>query len=236
MKKLLLIAVVVVGTSALVLAGRGGGFGRQGLANGPGWMHSGPGGGFGRQGFANGPGWMHSGSGGRGQFGPLCGWQDDGTPPQMLGILDLTDEQKESVKTLVEESRAKLHADIEAVLTPEQVEKLQQLRESTPWGPDGPGRGYLGVGPRGPFGGSGGTPPVLEALDLTEEQKVAIEAIREQARIDAEAAETWQARQEIMQAAHEEVKSVLTNEQIEKLEQVYPRTPWGRGGPGRGRW
>jgi len=71
---------------------------------------------------------------------------------------------------------------------------------------------------------------------LTEEQKVAIEAIREQARIDAEAAETWQARQEIMQAAHEEVKSVLTNEQIEKLEQVYPRTPWGRGGPGRGRW
>jgi len=216
MKKLLLIAVVVAGTSALVLAGRGGGFGRQG--------------------FANGPGWRHSGFGGRGQFGPLCNWQDSESPVMRLGMLDLTDEQKESVKTLVEESRAKLHADIEAVLTDEQVEKLQQLRESTPWGPGGPGRGYLGVGPRGPFGGPGGTPPALEALDLTEEQKAAIEAIREQARTDAGAAETWQARQEIMQAAHEDILSVLTDEQIEKLEQSCPRTPWGRGGPGRGRW
>jgi len=68
MRKLLLIAVVVVGTSALVLAGRAGGFGRQGYANGPGWMHPGP--------------------GGRGQFGPMFNWQDDTTPPLMLGLLD----------------------------------------------------------------------------------------------------------------------------------------------------
>ena len=303
MKKLLLIAVVVAGTSALVLAGRGGGFGRQGFAGGPGWMHSGPGG-FGQRGFANGPGWMHQGPGGRGQFGPLCDWQDDGTPPLMLGILDLTDEQKESVKTLVEESRAKLHADIEAVLTTEQIgklrqlrddgatrgfaaldlteeqqtaiaeireqaradaeaaetpqarreimqaahdgimavltdeqiEKLEQLRPETPWGPGGPGRGYQGIGPRGPFGGPDGTPPVFEVLDLTEEQKTAIDEIREQARTDAEAAETREVRREIMQTAHEEILALLTDEQVEKLEQSHPRTPWGRGGPGRGRW
>jgi len=235
MKKLLLMAVVVVGTSALVLAGRGGGFGRQGLADGTGWMHSGPGG-FGRRGFANGPGWMRPGPGSRGQFGPLCDWQDDGTPPLMLGILDLTDEQKESVTKLVEESRAKLHADIEAVLTVEQIEKLEQLRESTPWGPGRAGRGYLGIGQRGPFGGPDGTPPVFEALDLTEEQKTAIDEIREQARTDAEAAETRQARREIMQTAHEEILALLTDEQIEKLEQSCPRAPWGRGGPGRGRW
>ena len=131
MKKLLFTAVVVAGTSALVLAGRGGGFGRQGFAGGQGPMHSGPGG-FGQRGFANGPGRMHQGPGGRGQFGPLCDWRTDETPPLMLGMLDLTDEQKETITTIVEESRAKLRADIEAVLTVEQVEELQQLRESEP--------------------------------------------------------------------------------------------------------
>jgi len=231
MKKLLLMTVVIAGTSALVLAGRAGGFGRRGYANGPGWMHPGPGG-FGRHGFANGPGWIHSGFGGMGQFGPLCNWQDDKTPPLMLGMLDLTDEQKETIAKLVEDSRAKLHADIEAVLTAEQKDELEQLRESTPWGP---GRGYLGIGPRGPFAGPDGIPPVLEALNLTEEQQAAIAEIRENARADAEAAETKQARREIMQAAHEEVLSVLTDEQVEQLEQLCPWAPWGRGWPGRDR-
>jgi len=235
MKKLLFTAVVIAGTSALVLAGRGGGFGRQGLANGPGWMHSGPGG-FGRQGFANGPGWRHPGFGGRGQFGPLCNLQDDETQPLMLGILDLTDEQKEVVTKLVDESRAKLHADIEAVLTEEQIEALEQLQSRDPWGRGGPGRGYPGIGPRGRFGGPEGIPPGLEILDLTEEQKAAIEAIREKARTDAAEAETREARREIMQATHEEIIALLTEEQIEALEQLQPGAPWGRGGPGRGRW
>jgi len=105
MKKLLLIAVVVVGTSALVLAGRGGGFGQRGFAGGPGGRHQGPGG-FGQQGFANGPGWMGAGPGC--QFGPRCNWQTDETPPLMLGMLDLTDEQRETITTIVEESRVKL--------------------------------------------------------------------------------------------------------------------------------
>ncbi len=61
MKKLLLIAVVVAGASALVFAGRAGGFGQRGFANGPGWMHPGPGG-FGQRGFANGPGWIAPGT------------------------------------------------------------------------------------------------------------------------------------------------------------------------------
>lgn len=235
MKKLLLIAVVVAGTSALVLAGRGGGFGRQGFAGGPGPMHSGPGG-FGQRGFANGPGWMHQDSGGRGQFGPLCDWRTEETPPLMLGMLDLTGEQKETITSIVEESRAKLQADIEAVLTAEQVEQLQQLRENAPWGPGGSGRGYTGIGPRGPFGEPGGIPSAFEVLDLTEDQKTSIEAIRETARTDAEAAETRQARRDIMQAAHDEILAVLTEEQIETLEQSCPRTPRGRGGQGRGRW
>jgi Spy/CpxP family protein refolding chaperone len=208
MRKLLLTAVVVVGTSAVVLAGWGGGFARQG--------------------FARGPGWMHPGFGGRGQFGPLLNWQDDATPPLMLGMLDLTDEQKEVIAQLVEDSKAKLHADIEAVLTDEQLEKAEQLRESLPWGP---GRGYPGIGPRGLLAGADGIPPVLEALDLTEEQKTAIEQIRDKARADAATAETWQARREIMQAAHDEIMAVLTDEQIEQLEQLRASAAWG---PGRG--
>ena len=206
MKKLLFIAVVVVGTSALVLAGRAGGFGQRGFANGPGWNHPGAEG-FGQQGFAKGPGLMCQGPGGRGQFGPLGNLQDAGAPTTMFGVLNLTDEQKDVIAKLVEESRKKLHADIEAVLTPGQVEKLEKLRD------DGAARGFA-------------------ALDLTEEQQTAIAKIRENARVEAQTAETREARREIMQAAHEEVLSVLTDEQIDKLEQLRPGTPWG---PGRGR-
>lgn len=225
MRKLLLIAGVIVGTSALVLAGRAGDFGRYGYGNGPGWMHPGPGG-FCPHGFAYGPGWRHRGFGGMRLYGPLCYWRDNETPPLMLGMLDLTDEQKEAIAKLVEDYRAKLHADIEAVLTDEQKEQLEQLRESTPWGP---GRGYLGIGPRGPFAGADGLPPALEALDLTEEQETLIAEIREKARTDAAAAETREARREIMQAAHDEILSVLTDEQIEQLEQWRPWAPWDRG-------
>ena len=189
MRKLLFIVVVVVGASALVLAGRAGGFGQHDLANGPGWKHPEP--------------------GGRRPFGPRGHLQDAGAPPMMLGELDLTDEQKEVITKLVEESREKLHADIKAVLTPEQVEKLQKLREDE-------------------------VAHAFAALDLTEEQQAAIAEIRENAKIDAEAAETREARREIMQTAHEKILSILTDEQIEKLEQFHARKPSRRGGPGKG--
>ncbi len=129
----------------------------------------------------------------------------------MLGELDLTDEQKEAITALVEESREKLRADIKAVLTPEQVEKLQKLREDD-------------------------AAHKFAALDLTEEQQAVIAEIRENARTEAEAVETREARHEIMQAAHEEVLTVLTDEQIEKLEQLREERPRGRGGHGPGRW
>ena len=210
MKKLLFIVVVVVGVSAIVLAGRGGGFGRHGFANGPGFMQPGLDG-FGQRGFADGPGPMRPGPGGRGQYGPLYNWQDDTIPPLMFGMLDLTEEQKETITNLVEQSRAKLHADIEAVLTEEQLAKLQQLRDENE---------------NRPFAG----------LDLTAEQKTAIAEIREKARAEAEAAETREARRDIMQAAHDEILSVLTDEQIDELEQLCPRMPLERRGPGRGGW
>jgi len=169
-----------------------------------------------------------------------------------LESLDLTKEQKTSIEAIREKARTDAeaaetwqarreimqaaHDEIMAVLTDEQVEELEQLRPGTPWGPGRPGRGHPGIGPKGPFGGPDDTPPVFEVLDLTEEQKTAIDEIREQARTDAEAAETREIRRDIMQAAHDEILAVLTDEQIEALEQSCPRTPWGRGGPGRGRW
>ena len=80
------------------------------------------------------------------------------------------------------------------------------------WGPSGPGAG-------------------LEALDLTEEQQAAIEQIRAEAREAVQAAETRQARREIMQAAHEEILAVLTAEQLEQLEQTRAQTRENRVGP-----
>ncbi len=189
MKKLLFIAAVVVGVSALVLAGRAGGFGQRG--------------------FAKGPEWGHPGQSGREHFGPQSGLRHAGGPPMLLGMLDLTEEQKDVIAVLVEDSRKKLHADIEAVLTDEQLEKLQQLHDDSANRP-------------------------FEVLDLTDEQQAAIAEIRETARADAEAAETRETRHEIMQAAREEILSVLTEEQIEKLEQLRSRKPWGQGGPGKG--
>lgn len=302
MKKLLFITAIVLGVSALVLAGRSGGFGQRSNVGGPGWGQGGPGG-FGRQDFGKGPHRGHPGPGGMRHFGPPKGMRQDDGPQRMLGKLDLTDEQKELIQEIVEESRKKLKADIEAVLTDEQLEKLEQLRddqakrpfdaldlteeqqaaiaeirekakadveaaetreakqeimqaaheevlsvlteeqkekleqlrEERPHGRGGPGKGRIGVDPRGPGGGPDGPPPLFEELDLTEEQKTAINDIHEQARADVEAAETREARQEIMQAAHDEVLSVLTDEQIEKLEQLREERPRGRGGRGPGR-
>jgi Spy/CpxP family protein refolding chaperone len=165
--------------------------------------------------------------------------------------LDLTEEQQAAITEIREQARVDVeaaetrdarheiiqaaHEEVLSVLTEEQIEKLEQLREERPYGRGGPGKGNIRIGPGRPVGGSDDLRPVFEELDLTEEQKTAIKEIHEQARADAESAETRQARQEIMQAAHEEVLSVLTDEQIEKLEQLREDRPRGRGGrrPGR---
>jgi Spy/CpxP family protein refolding chaperone len=164
----------------------------------------------------------------------MSNWQDGETPRLMLGLLNLTDEQKETITKLVEESRAKLQADIKAVLTDEQIEKLEQLRENAPGGMGSPPSADFSTGPRGPFAGPDGIPPALEALNLTDEQKTAIKEIRDKAKNDAEAAETRQARQEIMQAAHDDIMGLLTDEQIEEMEQLRANTMRGPGRPGRG--
>jgi len=76
-----------------------------------------------------------------------------------------------------------------------------------------------GIGPREPFARND---------DLTEEQETLIAGIRDKA-ITAAAAETREARRKIIHAARDEILSVLTDEQKERLEQWRPWKLWGRG-------
>jgi Spy/CpxP family protein refolding chaperone len=162
----------------------------------------------------------------------------------LCGALDLTEEQQAAIEDIradaveaaqdaeTPEARREImqaaHEEILAVLTAEQLEKLEQLRAKVwhgkggPWGPRG-GREYMAW--------------LFGALDLTEEQQAAIEQIREDAIEAAQAAETPEAKRQIMQAAHEEILAVLTAEQLEKLEQLRAQMwqgPRGPSGPGAG--
>ena len=156
----------------------------------------------------------------------------------LCGALDLTEEQQAAIEEIRDNAREAAqaaetpearreilqaaHEEILAVLTPEQLEQLEQLRAQMWQGRGGPG------GPRGnrEFGAW-----LCGALDLTEEQQAAIEEIRDNAREAAQAAETPEARREILQAAHEEILAVLTAEQLEKLEQLRARVWQGKAGP-----
>lgn len=91
----------------------------------------------------------------------------------------------------------------------------------------GPGRGFgLPGNPPGPRGGRGAGPGyrlawqrLIDALDLTEEQQAAIQAIRDQLRADVEAAHD---------AARTAFEALLTADQLAILEQIranHPRLP-----------
>lgn len=158
----------------------------------------------------------------------------------MLGMLDLSEEQREAINGLIEEHREKLKADIEAVLTEEQIEKLAEAKERLermksqrggyggfrgrglgPMMEPGGFRRRFGQGPLRPEDGSGAVMMrALRALNLTQEQKDAIRAIHQEAREAAEAAETPEERRAIMNGVHEQVLEALTDEQVARLEEL----------------
>ena len=73
---------------------------------------------------------------------------------------------------------------------------------------------------------------VADFLEMTDEQKAQAEAILTAAKTEAEAAETPEAKHEIMRAAFEQIKTdVLTDEQRERAEQFHQ----GRRGGHHGR-
>lgn len=94
-----------------------------------------------------------------------------------------------------------------------------------------PGNGR-GRGPAGPGGPAfGGRMQMFNNLDLTEDQKAQIAELRKGMAERMEAADSPEAKREIMEAMRDRFHAVLTDEQKEKVEQMR-----GRAGdrPGRG--
>lgn len=77
------------------------------------------------------------------------------------------DADRQAVMEAMKPIREKYKTQIEAVLTPEQKEKLAAVRERGPGGPGGPGGQGEGRKPKGPKvqGGEGETPPPSPAAE-----------------------------------------------------------------------
>lgn len=140
-------------------------------------------------------------------------------------IEGLTDEQKAKIRELhkglrekrkatkTPEERAKLIAtvreEVEKVLTEEQLAKLKKLRQAA-------------LAERDP----------LNKLSLTEDQKAKIAELRKAAAEKAKATEDREERVKIFATLRQDVKKLLTEEQVKKLEAARPR-PGRRPGPRR---
>ena len=227
MRKLLVVAAVVLAASVLARAGRSGGTERGSSAR--------------RM--------MPSSTNGRHTKGFVAAQEQQAKIVRLheaawdcmawlCGALDLSEEQQALIEEIRENAREAAeaaetpearreimqtaHEEIMAVLTEEQLDKLEQMRarlwqgKAGPWGPRS-GREYMAW--------------LFAALELSKQQQASIEEIRENAREAAEAAKTPEARREIIQAAHQEIMAILTEVQLEKLEQIRARLWQGRGGP-----
>ncbi len=144
--------------------------------------------------------------------------------------LNLTDDQKTAIKAIRQNTRqavaeANSPADkqalvkasreqIKAVLTPEQLAKLKEIR-----------RQRIKAGPRDGLVEAAGR---AADLNLTDAQKTQIKAIRDDTRKAVADANSPADRQAIVQAAQEQVKALLTTEQLAVLAAPHQ-------GPARGR-
>ena len=138
--KVLIVAgtVIALASSQLLAQPWGGGPGlgpgpahRAGPPNGPGMglRPDGPGP-LGRGGRWGGPGMWHppgAGRGGHGAWSPLEQGQA-GVPGLFARRLGLTDEQRQKIRTIVDEARSRTMARIKQVLTEEQIQQLGQMR------------------------------------------------------------------------------------------------------------
>jgi Spy/CpxP family protein refolding chaperone len=140
--------------------------------------------------------------------------------------LDMTEEQQAKAKAIRESYAEKIRAaegrDAKAELVKEMHKELkgllteeQKAKAAEMWKNRRQGR-------RQEF---------MKALDLTDEQKAKGKAIRQSYREKIQAAETPQAKRELVRKMHQELKALLTEEQLEKLKDM-PR-PHGRRRPGR---
>jgi len=155
-------------------------------------------------------------------FAPPAGMHPGGCPGDPNGrgapdVLDLTDEQKSEANAIFAGAREDIDAlhqaandQIQALLTEEQLALLDEMEPNNP----------NDIGPR-PRGHHGPPPcPFLgEVLNLTEEQKAAIQAILDDLRT---------AIQEREQQARDEFRAILTADQQVILDAMGP--PGSDGG------
>ncbi len=162
-----------------------------------------------------------AGMSGPGRFGRSGG---PGGPGSMLQYLDVTDDQREKIRDIMQSNPDNPREAISKVLTGEQKEQLKQ-RLSGMWSQKQSMRGSGGFERPSFSRGPGGPGSMLQHLDITDDQR---EKIRD-----------------IMQSnpdnPREAISKVLTDEQIEQFQQLRSRMqermqsmrgPEGIGGPG----
>lgn len=127
-----------------------------------------------------------------------------GGPGKMWQELNLSEQQKQQMKTLMESQREAFKANREqwqSILTSEQKAKLQTLKEQR--------KANKGEGSRGQF---------LGELNLSDEQKAQMKAMRE-------------AGKQKREAFHQQMMSILTPEQREKMKAIkeqHKGQGWGK--------
>ncbi len=138
--------------------------------------------------------------------------------------LGLTDEQKEKMDAIRKDTHAKMkdakpeerkaimeaaHAEIEKILTPEQLEKFKKHRQ-------GARRGH----------------GKMPDIGLSDDQKAKIQEIRKKAMADAKDAK-GEDKKAIIGKMHEDIRALMTEEQLDKLKEARkgPRRPGGKGKP-----
>lgn len=170
--------------------------------------------------------------------------------------LDLSSEQEDQIRTILSERweqrsaaradratrRSELAEAMKDVLTPEQQEKMKEMAPPRRMGFDR-GRGAEGGRRQGTMGrGSRDAWPIFQNLDLTDQQREQLEAMRQehraavQAWMDANPDATREERREFTKSHREQrqaaLDAVLTPEQVEELQSMRQERP-RRGSRGR---
>ncbi len=205
--------------------------------------------------WAQGPGQTPGGGQGRRGGGRQGGQM---VPMQTaLAALNLSDDQKAKIKTITDQYRTdarglrdlepdalraknremmqKITSDINAVLTPaQQTQFTEELKKARQAGRQGVRLG----GSMGPFG------PMLQQLDLTDEQKTKVDPIVKEATDELQkvmsaepqgpSPEKMEKQKAIVDAAKAKIRPLLTPDQQTKLDNYKERRPRQGGRAGRG--
>jgi Spy/CpxP family protein refolding chaperone len=141
----------------------------------------------------------------------------------VLAQLNLTEKQKLQIAVIRERTQKAVESaatpadklaliksawdEIKALLTPEQLAQLQEIRK----------------GQRKSQAGIVAAAETAAALNLTDEQKATIKSIRESTRQAVQAATSPADKRAIRKAAWEQIKGLLTPEQLAELKKTHPR-------------